>query len=229
VSGPILDTRSDYTIPVHYYSKIFNVIIDWDYWRNKHPVFPEDALIWFTDGSSANSETGSGIFGLTPKRSFSFSLGKFATVFQTEIYAILQRACENIRRPYKNKRILIFSDSQATLKALSSPKVTSGLVSECLDALTALFSLNEVTLAWVPGHRGIPGNDEADKLARQASAMPLLGLEPALGIRKCSAREAIKNSAEVNIIVPGEICKATDMASFLLADHVRKELRACLR
>jgi len=103
-------------------------------------VFPEDALTWFTDGSRANSGTGSGIFGLRPNRSFSYPLHKFAMVFQTEIYAILQCACENIRA-YKNKRILIFSDSQVALKALSSPKVTSGLVAECLDALFVLASL----------------------------------------------------------------------------------------
>ena len=54
VGGPILDMRSDYTIPVQYYSKRFTVIIDWDNWRNKDPVFPEDALIWFTEGSRAN-------------------------------------------------------------------------------------------------------------------------------------------------------------------------------
>jgi hypothetical protein len=74
--------------------------------------------------------------------------------------------------------------------------VTSGLVAECLDALSALVSLNEVTLIWVPGHCGILGNEEADKLARQASAMLLLGPEQALGIPKCSAREAIKNWTE---------------------------------
>jgi len=45
VGDPILDMWSDYTTPVYYHSKIFNVIIDWDYWRNKDPVFPEDALI----------------------------------------------------------------------------------------------------------------------------------------------------------------------------------------
>ena len=100
-------------------------------------MFPEDTLIWFTDGSRANSGTGSGIFGIRPNRSFSFPLGKFATVFQTEIHAILQCACENIRRAYKHKRILIFSNSQAALKVLSSPKVTSGLVAECMDALSA--------------------------------------------------------------------------------------------
>jgi hypothetical protein len=126
----------DYTIPVYHHSKIFSVIVHRDYWRNKDPLFPEDALIWFTDGSRADAGTGSGVFGIRPNRSFSFPLGRFATVFQTKIYAILQCACENIRRAYKCKWILICSDSQAALKALSSPKVTSGLVAECLDALS---------------------------------------------------------------------------------------------
>ena len=115
-------------------------------------MFPEDALIWFKDDSRAGSGTGSGIFGLRPNRSFSFPLDKFATVFQTEICDILQRAFENIRRVYKNKRILIFYDSQAALRALGSPKVTSGLVAECLNVLLTLASLNKVTSS---GCRGI--------------------------------------------------------------------------
>ena len=51
VSDPILDMGVDHTIPVYYHSKIFKVIIDWDYWINKDPVFPGDALNWFTDSS----------------------------------------------------------------------------------------------------------------------------------------------------------------------------------
>ena len=197
VSDHLLEMWADHTTPVYYYSKVFSVGIDWDYWKNKDPVFPEDALIWFTDGSRANSGTGSGIFGLRPNRSFGFPLGQFATVFQTEIYAILQCTCKNIRRSNKNKQILIFSDGQAALTALSGPQVTSGLVAKCLDALLALPSLNEVTLAWVPGHRGISDNEETDKVARQASATPLLGLEPALRIPNCSVIGAIKNWTEV--------------------------------
>jgi ribonuclease HI len=95
-------------------------------------------------------------------------LGKFATVFQTEVYAILQCACENIRRAYTNKRILIIFDSQAALKVRCSPKVTSRLVIERLDALSELAGLNVVTLVWVPGHCGIFSNKEAHNFARQA-------------------------------------------------------------
>jgi hypothetical protein len=80
---------------VYYYSKTFTVIRDQDYWRIKDPEFPEDALMWYTDGPRADSGTGSGICGLRPNSSLSFPLGKFDTVFQTEIYAILQCACEN--------------------------------------------------------------------------------------------------------------------------------------
>ena len=75
--------------------------------------------------------------------------------------------------------------------------MTSGLVAECLDVLSALASLNKFTLAWVPRHWGICGNEGPNKLARQASAMPLLGPELALGIPKFSVRQAIKNWTEM--------------------------------
>jgi hypothetical protein len=35
VGDPLLDMRSDYTIPVYNHTKKFSVIIDQEYWRNK--------------------------------------------------------------------------------------------------------------------------------------------------------------------------------------------------
>jgi hypothetical protein len=64
VGDPLLDMRSDYTIPVYRNSNIFSVIIVQDYWKNKDPVFPEDALIWFSDGSRADPGTASGVYGI---------------------------------------------------------------------------------------------------------------------------------------------------------------------
>jgi hypothetical protein len=98
VGDPILDMLSDHTIPIYDHSKTLKVIIYQDYWRIKDPEIPEHTLIWYVDGSRADSGTGFGICGLRSNCNLSFSLGKFATVFQTEIYAILQCAYENIKK-----------------------------------------------------------------------------------------------------------------------------------
>jgi hypothetical protein len=45
VGDPILDMRSDYTTPAYHFSKIFSINVDWDFWRNKDPVFPEGTPI----------------------------------------------------------------------------------------------------------------------------------------------------------------------------------------
>jgi hypothetical protein len=73
VCDPTLDMRSDHKTPVYNYTKFFNVIIVTDYWRNKGPELLKDVLIWFTDGSRTHLGTGSGIYGLKPNKSYSFS------------------------------------------------------------------------------------------------------------------------------------------------------------
>jgi len=48
-----------------------------------------NGLVWFTVGSKMREETGAGVYGQSVGRRLSFSLGRYATVFQAEIYAIL--------------------------------------------------------------------------------------------------------------------------------------------
>jgi hypothetical protein len=122
VGDPIMDMRSDHTIPVYYYSKTFKVIIDQDYWTIRDPEFPEHALIWYTDVSRAHSGTGSGICGLRTNTRLGFPLGKFATVFQTEIYAVLRCVCENKRRAYKINRPLFSLTARLHLRHSVSRK-----------------------------------------------------------------------------------------------------------
>jgi hypothetical protein len=74
--------RSDHTIPVYNLSKFFNVIIDMDYWRNKDPELPKNALIWFTDGSRTDLGTGSGVYGLKTKLKLQLFFGYLHQFFQ---------------------------------------------------------------------------------------------------------------------------------------------------
>jgi len=62
-------------------------------------------------------------------------------------------------------------------------------------ALRELAIFNSVRLLWVPGHTGIPGNEIADGLAKQASAQSYFGPEPVLGITSTTVSNALKQWA----------------------------------
>jgi len=48
-----------------------------------------NGIVWFTDGSRTVEGTGAGVYGQSADKKLSISLGKHATVFQAEVYAIL--------------------------------------------------------------------------------------------------------------------------------------------
>jgi hypothetical protein len=60
---------------------------DWTKGTGAAPVVR--GLVWFTDGSKMKEGTRSGVYGQSVGRRLSFSPGRYATVFQAEIYVIL--------------------------------------------------------------------------------------------------------------------------------------------
>jgi ribonuclease HI len=71
---------------------------------------------------------GAGVYGQSVNRRLSIPLGKHATVFQAEIYAILACVSEIETQDRPEKYVSICCDSQAALKALQAAKTTSPLV-----------------------------------------------------------------------------------------------------
>ena len=65
-----------------------------------------------------------------------------------------------------NRDIIFYSDSQATIKSIEKPKVSSQTIIDCIYALNELATNNRVTINWIPGHRGYIGNETADQLAK---------------------------------------------------------------
>jgi ribonuclease HI len=74
-------------------------------------------IVWYTDGSKMqDGRTGAGVHRQSEGRRLSISLGKYVTVFQAEIYAILACVYEIQNRARSEKYISVCSDSQAALK-----------------------------------------------------------------------------------------------------------------
>jgi hypothetical protein len=138
-------------------------------------------LIWYTDGSKMREGSGAGVYGQSVKRRLSYPLGRYTTVFQTEIYAIL--ACvyeiQSLDRP--DKYVSICSDSQAALKARQATRMTSLLVQQCQKVL------NEIPpgMLWGSiGSLGMPGYEVMRLLMNSqggGSVRGFLGPKPALG------------------------------------------------
>ena len=101
-----------------------------------------------------------------------------ASVYQTELAAIEAIACSLLQRKTEGRHVRIFSDSKSGLQSLMKSRISSKLTEACVKALNELGKSNIVKLIWVPGHTGIQGNEEADRLAKEGTKMEVIGPEP---------------------------------------------------
>ena len=122
-------------------------------------------LAWNTDGFKMREGTGAGAYGQSVGRRVSFSLGRYAMVFQAEIYGILACAHEVQSQSRMETYASICSDSLAALKACTAVK-TSPLVYQCHRALNDISIQQVVGLLWVLGHVGKRGNKIAESSRR---------------------------------------------------------------
>ena len=88
------------------------------------------------------------------------------TVFQAEIEAISHACQYALTNPQELdiKHIKILSDSQAAIKALNKPRITSQSILTTLKYMeTQALEVKHLTLAWIKAHVGTEGNDQAAK------------------------------------------------------------------
>lgn len=150
-----------------------------DWTNNTHPSIRCTDAVIYTDGSLMNGRAGAGIYCALPPIALSLPLGQNVTVFQAEVYAILEAI--TLSKSLSLPNVCICSDSKAALMALSSPTIKSTLVNECRNTLSSASTDGiEIKLIWVPGHSGISGNEEADLLARSGSENTPIGCEPTI-------------------------------------------------
>ena len=83
------------------------------------------------------------------------------------------RAAEELKQRHeiKNKCIVIFTDSDDTLQTVQRTHKHNTEFSsiQTIEQLSQIAK--RITLQWIPSHMGIPGNDTADKLAKEGAKM----------------------------------------------------------
>ena len=72
------------------------------------------------------------------------------------------------------------------LKALQNNKITSKTIFNCIQNLEKAGENNDITITWIPGHKGHEGNEQADLLAKKGA--------------EDSIRNAIPTTISINLI-----------------------------
>jgi hypothetical protein len=99
-------------------------------------------------------------------------MGRNKEVFDAELEAIGQAMQRFAQRNKTDRHYTIFSDSQAALRRHSNDRPGPGQAQahNIIDGEKVLKMNNcTVTLRWVPGHKGVPGNKQADTMAKRAA------------------------------------------------------------
>lgn len=191
--NPLLDAPNDYMVSKTVFDRNFLVKFpSRSDWIEQGEPF-EANLVFYTDGSLCNELAGSGVYSANPELEIATRLGPLISVFQAEIFAILECARFCLQNDISQKSVAICSDSSAALKALASFNIDSALILECWNKLNELAASNCLTLHWVPGHSDLEGNEKADELAREGSSKDPIAQVPFLPLSKGWVKSVIKD------------------------------------
>ncbi|XP_036322376.1 uncharacterized protein LOC118736388 [Rhagoletis pomonella] len=121
--------------------------------------------IMFTDASLSDSRTGCGIYNYNCDTETSFHLPfKSSTAFG-ELLAIEEAI--NIASNNNYRKLVIFTDSRVSCQTLKNPNSLNSIASRILRKVH-LAAFDSIHIVWIPSHKGIPGNERVDSIAKKA-------------------------------------------------------------
>ena len=185
-----LEKQVPYAVPPWWEPPIIHIASDKETAEREHHQIvarPRPPIAIYTDGSGINNRIGSA--AVSPRKTIwevfrldTAYLGpdSVATVYTGELYGTLMAL--RIANTYPGaKRVVVFTDNQASLLAIQNPKNQSGQ-SILIQIVTLINALRAEGIAmefrWIPAHIGVEGNEEADKRAKEATGWSGKGVIP---------------------------------------------------
>ena len=146
----------------------------------------QDEIKLYSDGSAHSGGVGAAAILIRPgkePRSLAYHLGsdRHHTVYEAEIVGLTLAAKLLLTEEQPISPISIFIDNKAAIQSGASPSTTAG--SYLIDKFSRLTRAIEkkfqgqgnefqLTVRWIPGHKGVQGNELADEEAKRAAESP---------------------------------------------------------
>ena len=119
----------------------------------------------YTDGSKVETKVASAY--VCPYGTRGYRLKDGCSIFTAEVEAI-NKALTYVKVSTR-KSFVIFSDSMSVLQAIESQESKNPFVNRVLQACQKILSDGKfITFCWLPSHRDIRGNEDADRAAKDA-------------------------------------------------------------
>lgn len=134
-------------------------------------IFDDHKIKIYTDGSKIEGGVGAALSLWSNEAEIlarKYKLSSHCTVYQAELLAIL-KATEIILKN-KETNFGIYSDSMTSLESISNKKFNNPLTYKIKKNIHEIKKQNKkLSLYWVKAHVGLPGNERADQLAKDAA------------------------------------------------------------
>lgn len=135
---------------------------------------PTSDINLYTDGSKTDNGVGAAFFAVaangTVLKRKKLRLENYCSIYQAEQLAIAEALQWAAKSNLTQIHIHIISDSQSALRALQNSQSTNPIVQRTFSHIADLKEkMIEVEFSWTPGHMENTGNEEADRLAKEAA------------------------------------------------------------
>ncbi|KAL6152343.1 hypothetical protein ACJQWK_05935 [Exserohilum turcicum] len=137
----------------------------------------DQSLGIYTDGSGIDGEIGAAAACPLTQQTRTVHMGPDtgSTVYAAELQGIslaLQIAQEYAERGGERRKVAIYTDNQAAIWSVAKAEGRSGayILADIAERVKTLQDVGRpVTIRWIPAHTGIPGNEAADRAAKEAT------------------------------------------------------------